>query len=942
MRLRRIILTLGALAALCPALSAQRRESRDSLVTLISAKSASLLEKNGQDYRKVVGPARFLHNNTYLLCDTALWNVTTNVIFAEGHVQIIQDRTKLSSATLEYIVDEDLAKFRGGVVQLVDKDKNTLRTHYLDYNTKDSVAIFQNGASMRDKDGQIIESRFGSYDSKAKTFQFMDDVNMFTDSLFIKTSSLEYHSDINTAYFGYATDAWEHDNMLSADDGWYDRDKELIFFHRNVHLMTKDSEAWSDSLYYDRGTRDVEMLGEVEVMDTTRNVYGLAGRLQYTDTLSQIRMTREPAIMSVSEERHKRDTLYFGADTLLYRTIPMCDIHPAWLKDAEKRLSDLNVDPVTEYRRKAAEEARKREEEAKKNDPNAPPENAAVAGKEEKEEAPPVEEQKEEPVKTPPKPNRKGGRHKPANPPQALDSLGRAALPDSLAADADSLQVAGAPADTVEKDSTRVAFLWAVNKVRLYRDDIQLACDSLSYTDLDSLVRIYRDPIIYNEKGTRQYTADSIYVIIKDQEVKKANLMANAFIATQEDTLLFDQIRGAEVVAYFDDHQELERFDALGGAAAMFFLEENDAFATVNRVESKMLYAQFKDGELERVHYFESAKNDAFPIVQVSPESRVMKGFNWQPEKRPRGREDITPLVPRKSQRLLYEARPQAKFQYTETYFPGHMGKIRAEIAKKDSLAAARDRERRLRERELELLAAQEAEADSLAAADSLMLKDSLAVADTLSLADTPAPGETPVADVPAAVDHPVDAPDKPAGTPDTPVAVPDSLAVVPADTLAGVAVVPPADTTAVRSSSSEESPDVKDSPADKTHDKAVPSGPSAEELKALEAKKKAEEKAAEAARRAEEKARREAEAARKKLEKEEKKKAKMEALEAKWAEEDRIYEEKQAAKKQKEADKRRARKLKQLRRRAEKADRERQRLREYIDRYRKEIAGKK
>ena len=256
MQLRRFFLVIGALAALCPALSAQRKARQDSLVTLISAKSASLLEMNGQDYRKVVGPARFLHNNTYLLCDTALWNVTTNVIFAEGHVQIIQDRTKLSSATLEYIVDEDLAKFRGGVVQLEDKDKNILRTHYLDYNTKDSVAIFQNGASMRDKDGQIIESRFGSYDSKAKTFQFMDDVNMFTDSLFIKTSSLEYHSDINTAYFGYATDAWEHDNMLSADDGWYDRDKELIFFHRNVHLLTKDNEAWSDSLYYQRDTRD--------------------------------------------------------------------------------------------------------------------------------------------------------------------------------------------------------------------------------------------------------------------------------------------------------------------------------------------------------------------------------------------------------------------------------------------------------------------------------------------------------------------------------------------------------------------------------------------------------------------------------------------------------------------------------------------------------------
>ncbi len=39
----------------------------------------------------MVGPAKFLHNNTYLLCDTALWNVTTNIIDAVGHVRIIQD-----------------------------------------------------------------------------------------------------------------------------------------------------------------------------------------------------------------------------------------------------------------------------------------------------------------------------------------------------------------------------------------------------------------------------------------------------------------------------------------------------------------------------------------------------------------------------------------------------------------------------------------------------------------------------------------------------------------------------------------------------------------------------------------------------------------------------------------------------------------------------------
>ena len=78
-------------------------------------------------YRKVTGPARFLHNGTYLLCDTALWNVESNIIDAWGHVSILQEETVLTSDNLQYLIDEDLAQFRGTLVQLEDKDHNTLR-----------------------------------------------------------------------------------------------------------------------------------------------------------------------------------------------------------------------------------------------------------------------------------------------------------------------------------------------------------------------------------------------------------------------------------------------------------------------------------------------------------------------------------------------------------------------------------------------------------------------------------------------------------------------------------------------------------------------------------------------------------------------------------------------------------------------------------------------
>ena len=127
-------------------------------MVLLSSQSAQMVDIKGNAYRKVIGPARFLHNNTYLLCDTALWNVDTRVIEAWGNVSILQEQTVLKSDKLTYLIDSDLAQFRGSIVQLTDKDHNTLRTRYLDYNTKDSVAIFSRGGAMRDKDGQIIES----------------------------------------------------------------------------------------------------------------------------------------------------------------------------------------------------------------------------------------------------------------------------------------------------------------------------------------------------------------------------------------------------------------------------------------------------------------------------------------------------------------------------------------------------------------------------------------------------------------------------------------------------------------------------------------------------------------------------------------------------------------------------------------------------------------
>ena len=817
-------------------LFAQNTEQKDSLVRLLGCDELQQVEEYGQSYRKALGHARFEHNSTLLICDTALWNVNQNVINAFGNVQIIQNNTVLSSESLDYLIDQNLAQFRGALVQLRDKDGNTLRTTDLDYNTKDSVAVFRNGGALRDKDGQIIESDDGHYYSKLKTFSFTNNVNMYTDSIFVKTDDLDYNTGTNVATFGTGTNAWRDNNMLSSQAGFYERTLEKFTFFRNVHILTENQEAWADTLVYYRVPNNVEMFGHVELLDTTRNVAAVAGYVQYIDSLSFIKLTREPAVIAISEQGEKRDTAYIGADTLILRSIPKCDVDSSEISNSASRLKEINVDPVTEYRRKAyeaakaaAEEARKKREEEDPNAAGASDRGASAVKPGGKPTGKPAGKAGGKPTGKPAgkatgtatgktagttagktgdnsggkaisksgklsgdamigDPVTKGRQGLPAPwddvieyaPPRfqlpdtlktspdtvrvPSDSLAAKTLsavtepvsvtepaevtnpqsPDSLTVPTDSLTVPGdslhVPTDSLSlapKDSTKISFIYGIRNVKVFRNDMQVACDSLAYTDLDSLIRLYENPIVWNEIK-RQYSADSITVIVKNRSIDRASLMSNAFIIVQEDTLSYDQIRGTEMMAYFDSTGALRRFDSMGGASGVFYIEENGSLATVNKFESKMLTATLKDGNIQDLNYFDAVKTDAYPVVQMKKDEKILKGFDWQPDKRPKGPEDITPYKPRESQRKVYENVPRAEFAQTDIYFPGHMNSVYKMLARQDSLKRVRNAERRRLEAERKAEAARIA--DSLrivAAADSLALADSLARADSLALRDS-------------------------------------------------------------------------------------------------------------------------------------------------------------------------------------------------------------
>lgn len=616
--MRRDLIWILLAVLLLPQAASAREEKRDSLVRLISADMARLVEVDGTEYRKIVGNAVFLHNDTYLYCDSAYWNVRGEYIDAIGHVRIEQENTVLTGDSIKYVIPENTARFRGHLVELIDRDSNVLRTNHLDYNTRDSIAFFYRGGAMKDSDGNLIESLTGRYQARIEKFDFIGDVEMFSDSLFFTCDTLYYDTQSDVADFYGSTKGWYGSNCIYSGNGKYVRPQEKFYFHRDVHILTEDYELWCDSLYYDRNTEFSHLLGNVQLLDTVDNALALAGDLRFWNEPRRAELYRDPAVVLITgSDGEERDSVFMASDTLIYYTRRMYELDSALVAAARERYDAAMVDPLAALRKK---------------DRGTGTVSAGAA------------------------------------------SAGAAAEDTVEAAQADTLMPPPPP------DTTTVSFVEAYHNVRIFKSDIQVLCDSLLFTSIDSIARLFTDPVIWYEIRN-QITADSMQFLLRNQALDRGYLFSNAFVISEEEPdKYYHQIKSPEMIGYFHDNQ-VSRFDALGGVNALFFVAEDSVITTMNQKECRLMTGRLKDGQVQRILYTEKIKSDAYPIEGLTEDKARLRDFNWMPQLRPVTRYDVTsrPVHPSGRQEMTPSPWFPA-FRYAGKYFEGYMEGIIAEI----------------------------------------------------------------------------------------------------------------------------------------------------------------------------------------------------------------------------------------------------------------------
>lgn len=661
---RKILALLVLLACSFCGLRAQE-QAQDSVFKLVQADLARQVEVYGTHYRIVQGNARFFHNDTYFLCDSACWNVEAQQVFAYGNVQVIQDGTFLKSERMNYDASDNTARFRGSLVELFDKDGNTLRTEWLDYNTKDSIAVFQGGGAMMNRDSSAVASESGRYEAKERMFHFYDKVEVYVDSIVISTDRMDYNSGEDRVYFYDNTKMWKDKGFVKARYGWYDRPTEKIHFAKDVYIDDPEYEAWAQEVYYDQRTGNAEMFDNAQILDTARISYYTADHIVYeNDSIAgRVTMSRDPVIIYCGKnDSGQPDTLYVRADSLFVYSKYKCDIPEDEIKEAAQRVEDIMFDALQKKREEQAAERAKAAEEALRQAGKLPPAGAAdstsrakapgegFVGKKnsgplaDKMHAAGKEAAGQETAEAPP-----------AAPPAPADTL------------------AAAPLDTIPSapDSTAIRYIHAYRNMRAFRSDLQACCDSMVFCELDSIARMFGRPILWNDIKN-QLTSETMQMMFKDGNAFRGSMVTDSWLVSQVDSTYYNQIKSTEMIGYFYDN-ELYRYDALGGVNALFFLQDGEYITTANLKEAKTLSAMIKNGNARRLLYTEQIKSDAFPVLEFPKEKLYLKNFEWRGHERPTCIDDITSRRPITSKRSEYSYLDLPRFSEVERFFQGAM-----------------------------------------------------------------------------------------------------------------------------------------------------------------------------------------------------------------------------------------------------------------------------
>jgi len=215
------------------------------------------------------------------------------------------------------------------------------------------------------------------------------------------------------------------------------------------------------------------------------------------------------------------------------------------------------------------------------------------------------------------------------------DSLG------NKAAKSDSMKLSRKSNDTVKNtavvnasDSTTPRYIKAFHHVRIFSDSLQAVSDSLYYSGVDSVFRLFTDPIVW--ASGNQITGDTIFLYTKNKKADRLYVFENSLVVSKAGPNQYNQIKGNTLNGYFNEGT-IDFMRAKGNAESIYYVKDEDsAYVGVNRSTADIIDMRFANKELNKVVYINDVKGLTTPFRQVKFDEMRLRNFKWLEARRPK------------------------------------------------------------------------------------------------------------------------------------------------------------------------------------------------------------------------------------------------------------------------------------------------------------------
>ena len=590
--------------------SLAKDSSESKRIRIINSDVLSYERKNGESIQKLIGNVIIWHDTTLFYCDSAYHFEDLNRLEAYDHVKVImQDSVTLTGDKLIYYSETKVAEIFDNIT-LTDGG-TVLTTNKLVYKREEDFGYYEEGGKLVDGENELT-STLGYYYPQEKMAYFKDSVVLVSPDYTLRSDTLGYNTELKIANFLSLTYIDGKDGKIETRLGNYDTQlRRVNLFSRSlVNDSTYTMEA--DTIFYD----DEEYMGYaqgkviVQQADSSMEIRGEYG--EFNRSTDESMVTQNPVAIQIFDS----DTLYLFADTLFSITEKKINqpalVKPA-LPDSVSAIPDSLRDKLVTSQIDSV-----RSDSIDQDTPLLPDSTSTTSSAQEL----------------------------PGEFPDSLPVL-PGFLQDSLTKELESVSGQDSGRDTSVTDTIRSRVFKAYNKVQFFMNDMQGRADSMVYFFDDSIIYLYHNPILWSDEN--QLTGDTIIIWMKNGKADSMWIGPNAFLASKEDTVGYNQLKGKEMRAKFKDNS-LEEMHVIGNSESIYFAKNDEDSANVyyegmNQALAQEMILYFRDNEIKKILFLASPEGTFYPFFEIVFKDNKLDGMRWRIEEKPE-KPDIFKPVP--------------------------------------------------------------------------------------------------------------------------------------------------------------------------------------------------------------------------------------------------------------------------------------------------------